>query len=173
VNSPSPAKQIKLLVSDVDGTLTDGCLGYDSQGSDSKVFNVLDGMGIVMLIRAGIRVGFLSAKESAVLKARARDLDLAFCLDGVSDKKAKLDELLPELGVSYDEMCYIGDDLNDIDCLGLSAFPVTVASARPEVKRISAYITRASGGRGAVRELAELLLRAQGLWSANLERYET
>ena len=168
----SPAQRVKLLVSDVDGTLTDGRLYYDSNGVDGKAFNVLDGMGIQMLARAGIQVGLLSAKKSAVLEARSGDLDLAFCMAGVSDKVSQLDELLPALGLSYDEIGYIGDDLNDLPCLERSAFPATVADARPEVKRVAAYITRARGGDGAVRELAEVLLRAQGLWTDSLARYE-
>lgn len=168
----SAARKVRLLVCDVDGTLTSGHLSYDSEGADGKAFNVIDGMGIQMLARSGIRVGLLSAKKSEVVRGRAKDLDLAFCLDGISDKLTKLDELLPTLGVTYDEIAYIGDDLNDLPCLGRSAFPATVANARPEVKRVAAYITRARGGDGAVRELAEVLLRAQGLWEDNVARYE-
>ena len=151
--------------------LTNGKISLDEQGVDSKQFNVLDGIGIGLLNSAGIQVGLLSGKKSEVVARRAEQLELAFYHHGVMDKRPKLDEVLQSLGLSYDESCYIGDDVIDLPCLVRVAFPVAVADARPEVKRVAAYITRARGGEGAVRETAEVLLRAQKCWGGIVERF--
>ena len=169
-NGRAPASLVKLVVLDVDGVLTDGSVELDSAGAESKRFQVFDGTGIRLLLHYGFEVGLLSARRSPVVAARAQELGLSFYHDGVLDKRPKLEKILEEYGYSPEQLCYVGDDIVDLPCLLLSGFPVAVANARPEVKRVATYITRQRSEEGAVREVAELLLRAQGHWDAVIER---
>jgi YrbI family 3-deoxy-D-manno-octulosonate 8-phosphate phosphatase len=170
---PAPARGVKVVVCDVDGVLTDGSIALDAGGGEAKSFSVIDGFIIHHLKRAGIQVGMLSGRKSAVVARRAEDLGLSFYRDGVIDKKPALLEAARSAGCSPAELCYIGDDLIDIPCLMMCGFPVAVADARPEVKSVAAYITRALGGQGAVRETAEVILKAQNRWEEILERYRS
>lgn len=169
--SRGTAGNVRLVVCDVDGVLTEGNVSLDARGDESKSFSVTDGIGIRLLVSQGIQVGFLSGRKSAAAARRAGELGVNFCRDGVGDKRQELAGILDSLGVRPGEMCYIGDDLIDLSCLLLSGFPVAVANAHPEVKRCAAYITRSVGGRGAVREVAEVILRAQNQWCTVLQRY--
>ncbi len=166
-----PAAAVRLVVLDVDDVLTDGGISLDPTGAETKRFNVVDGTGIHLLRFHGLEVGLLSGRPSPVVARRAAELDVSFHHDGVRDKRPKLEEILRERKIDAKELCYVGDDIIDIPCLRLSGFPVAVANARPEVKRFAAYITRATSDRGAVREVAEVLLRARGRWTDVLERY--
>lgn len=165
------AQDIKLVICDVDGVLTDGAVELDVEGVESKGFSVVDGTGIRLLLSVGLRVGLLSGRRSKVVARRAAELDVTFYHDGVIYKKPKMEEILRSLGLRHAETCYIGDDLIDLPCMRGCGFPVAVADAHPSVKRVAAYITRARGGDGAVRETAELLLRVQGRWEEVLERF--
>jgi 3-deoxy-D-manno-octulosonate 8-phosphate phosphatase (KDO 8-P phosphatase) len=166
------ATGVRIVVFDVDGVLTEGGIVLDAGGVESKRFHVADGTGIHLLRHFGFEVGVLSGRKSAVIAARARELGLSFYHDGVLDKWPKLLEILAERGYRPEELCYVGDDIIDLACLRSSGFPVTVADARPEVKRAAAYITRSPGGGAAAREVAELLLKAAGKWGDALERYQ-
>lgn len=169
-NGRAPASQVKLVVLDVDGVLTDGSVALDVAGAESKRFQVFDGTGIRLLLHYGFEVGLLSARQSPVVAARAQELGMSFYHDGVVDKRPKLEEILEASGYSREQLCYVGDDIIDLSCLLLSGFPVAVANARPEVKRVAAYVTRQRSDEGAVREVAELLLKAQGRWDSVLQR---
>jgi len=176
-----PPSEVQLIVCDVDGVLTDGVIALDERGEERKRFSVLDGMGITLLRRAGVEVAFLSGRASPVVDARARGLGVHLCWSGVEKKRAHLEAILARSGrkgseiedrkISLRETCFIGDDVNDLGCLGIVGFPVAVANARPEVRAVAEYTTTAPGGRGAVREIAELILKARGVWDSLLETY--
>jgi 3-deoxy-D-manno-octulosonate 8-phosphate phosphatase (KDO 8-P phosphatase) len=160
------AARVRLAVFDVDGVLTDGTLTYGPQGEALKTFSVHDGHGIVLLREAGVTCAILSARDSDIVRARMRDLRVPHVLQGERDKRSGFERLLGLTGVAADEVAYIGDDVNDLpvlDLVGLSACP---ADAAPEVRtRVHLVCTR-PGGRGAVRELCELILKARGSWPA-------
>ena len=151
-------EQIKLLALDVDGILTDGGLYYSESGEVSKKFNVKDGKGIQLLRRSGIEVAIISANDSPATKHRANKLGIANCFIGVEDKLTVLSNLCQRLNVSLAQVAYMGDDLNDLPVLNAVGFPLTVADAIPENKAVAKYVTKLSGGQGAVREVCNLLL---------------
>ena len=170
------AKRIRLLLMDVDGVLTDGLLYYvpDGRGAvvESKGFDSQDGMGMRWIQEfAGIRIGWISGRESPAVCERARNLQIAYLYQDCLAKLGPFREILQDSAVAEQNVCYIGDDLTDAPILLRVGLPVVVANARPEIKRCARYVTRAEGGRGAVREVVELLLRAQGKWNAVLEKY--
>jgi len=166
-----PAESVKLVICDVDGVLTDGRVAIDALGHESKQFSVTDGTGITYLQRSGIEVGFLSGRVSEAVTHRARELGVAIALNGVKEKRPALESILERTGRRPAELCYIGDDLIDIPCLRLAGYPVAVANSHDEVKRIAEYVTVARGGDGAVREVAEVILKAQDLWESIMRRY--
>ncbi len=150
---------IRLFAMDVDGTLTDGGLILHGAGGESKRFDVQDGLGIVRLQAAGVEVAFVSGRRSAVTLRRAEELGVRVCRQGVGDKLAVLRELAGERGLNAAEVAFAGDDLNDLECLRWAGWGVAVANAVPEAKEVADVVTRASGGAGAMREAAELLLK--------------
>lgn len=160
------ARRVALLVCDVDGVLTDGRLYFGARGELIKAFDVRDGHGIKLLRAAGIEVALLTARRSAIVATRARELGIARVLQGQTDKAAGLQQQLTATGLAPQRCAYIGDDWPDLPCLHLVAraggLAATVADACTEVKAAAHWITSAPGGRGAVRELAEFILRAQG-----------
>lgn len=166
------AKKIKLLLLDVDGVLTDGRIIYDSRGNDLKFFDVHDGLGVYLLKKSGIPSILISAKSSRTIRTRAKDMRVAEVFENVSPKSAVLDKILKKYKVSADEVCFAGDDLVDICLMKKIGFAVAVFNACPEVKRVANYITMKEGGRGAVRELAELILKTQGKWKQSVELYD-
>jgi 3-deoxy-D-manno-octulosonate 8-phosphate phosphatase (KDO 8-P phosphatase) len=157
------AARVRLLVLDVDGVLTDGRLYFDAWGETIKVFDVRDGHGIKMLIQHGVEVAWLSARSSEIVAARARELGVARVLQGKSDKAGALSALLADAGVESDESGYIGDDLPDLPAMRVAGFAATVADACEAVKAAAHWISPRDGGRGAVRALAEFILRAKGI----------
>lgn len=159
------AQKVSLLISDVDGILTDGMLYYGpGMKEHMKGFHVRDGLAVKMAQAAGIRVAFVSAKESSVLRRRADELKVDFCLDGVTDKLARAKEICDTLQVSWEETAAIGDDLVDIPILRQAGLSATVPEAPEEIRAIVDVITTHSGGKGAFRELVEFLARASGKW---------
>ncbi|MFA5311502.1 MAG: HAD-IIIA family hydrolase [Candidatus Omnitrophota bacterium] len=166
------ANKIKLLLLDVDGVLTDGRIIYDSRARDSKFFDVHDGLGVYLLSKVGIKTVLITAKNSATIKPRARDMRVAEVFGDVSPKSAILGKLLRKYNVSEKEVCFVGDDLVDLGLMKLVGFGVAVANACPEIKNAASYITVKHGGRGAVREIAELILKSQGKWDAIIKNYE-
>lgn len=166
------AKKIKFLLLDVDGVLTDGRIIYDSRGHDMKFFDVHDGLGVYCLNRAGIKTILITAKGSRAIKPRARDMAVEAVFENILPKSAVLEKVMKKYGVSGDEICFMGDDLVDLSIMKRVGFPVAVFNACSEIKRASSYITFREGGRGAVREVAELILKSQGVWQEILKIYD-
>src|SRR3989338_1134492 len=166
------ARKIKLLLLDVDGVLTDGRIVYDSEGHDMKFFDVHGGMGVYALKKAGIPTILITAKGSKSIAPRAKDMQTEAVFQDVSPKTAVLDKILKKYRVKPAEVCFVGDDLVDLCLMNKVALPIAVANACPEIKGRSSYITLKKGGRGAVREVAELLLKAQGKWKNIVGLYD-
>ncbi len=165
------AAQIRLIAFDIDGVMTDGGLTYTDDGHELKTFNVQDGLGIKLLQKAGIEVAIITGRKSGVVAARARDLGIEHVHQGVADKRATLAALLDRLGVQWPECAFMGDDLIDLPAMTRCGLAIAPANARPVVKEIAHTVTQAGGGRGAVREAAELILEAQGRLAAAFAPY--
>lgn len=166
------AGKVKLLLLDVDGVLTDGRIIYDSAGRDMKFFDVHDGMGVYLLKRAEIPTILITAKGSKAIRPRARDMRVAEVFQDVSPKSAVLDRILKKYKVSAEEVCFVGDDLVDLCLMKRVGFPIAVFNACIELKQVAAYITIREGGRGAVREVAELILKSRGQWHQIVGLYD-
>lgn len=162
---------ITLLMLDVDGVLTDGTIVYSDSGEEIKTFNVRDGHGLKLLMRAGIEVALLTARESKVVLHRARDLGIRDVYQKATDKLAAYGSILAEKKIQDKNVCYVGDDIIDIPVLRRVGFSAAVADAVPEVKGVVDYVTSQAGGKGAVREMCELLLKAQNKWERVTEKY--
>ena len=162
---------IQLLALDVDGVLTDGALVINGDGSESKSFNSLDGHGIRMWRRAGLKVAFLSGRQSEPTKHRAKQLEVDHVLENCFDKLPAIEELLKQLGLSSGQVAYIGDDLPDLPVIRYVGFGAAVANAVDEVKQYADYITTSRGGSGAVREVIEYILKKTGKWQELMKRY--
>jgi 3-deoxy-D-manno-octulosonate 8-phosphate phosphatase (KDO 8-P phosphatase) len=158
------AKPIRLILSDVDGVLTDGAIIIDNAGVESKAFHVRDGLGIKLWQRCGFHFGILTARNSQIVKLRAAELGIDIVRQGFSDKLPAAREIFAQLDVKPSEVCFIGDDLQDLPVLWEVGLPVTVCDAAEEVQQAATWITRTAGGRGAVRELIERILKAKGNW---------
>ena len=151
-------KRIRAIALDIDGVLTDGGLYYDEEGRTTKKFNSRDGMGIVLLQKAGYKFAFISGESSASAMHRARKLNIEDVYLGIEDKAAALTGFVAKYQLSLDEVAYVGDDLNDIPSLKMAGIAVAVADADDEVKAVANIVTTRKGGDGAVREFATLLL---------------
>jgi 3-deoxy-D-manno-octulosonate 8-phosphate phosphatase (KDO 8-P phosphatase) len=162
------ARSIKLILMDVDGTLTDGTLSVLPDGEEVKAYNVRDGMGILMAGKAGIDVGVITGKTSRSLDHRSSKLHLAEIHQGVADKGKVLAEILERRKLAAEEVAYIGDDLGDLAVIRAVGLAAAVEDAHPLVRRHSDYICRLPGGRGAVREFIEFIIRSQGKWKTVL-----
>lgn len=165
------AARVRLAIFDVDGVLTDGGLYYDDKGEALKRFNVHDGLGIVHLRRAGIATAIISARESAIVRKRAADLGIEHVYQGALKKHQAFEQLLNQTGVTCDECAFIGDDVIDLPVLTQVGFAIAVANARDDILPYVHWQTRSCGGQGAVRELADLLLHAQGQYEAIVKAY--
>jgi 3-deoxy-D-manno-octulosonate 8-phosphate phosphatase (KDO 8-P phosphatase) len=157
---------VRLAIFDVDGVMTDGTLFIGPAGEALKAFNILDGHGVKMLQAAGVDTAILSGRESEAVMRRADELGIRRVVQGARDKLAAFETLLAESGIAADACAFVGDDLPDLPVLRRCGFAVAVANAVDEVKTACHYVTTASGGRGAVREFCELVLRAQGQLAA-------
>lgn len=153
--------QVRLLALDVDGVLTDGGLYYSSDGKELRRFDVKDGMGLLLLMQAGVSVAIISAGRGPVTLHRARDLGIAHVFVEVKDKLATLSSLCQTLDITLAEVAFVGDDLNDLPVLQVVGLPLTVADALAANQTIAAYVTRRSGGHGAVREICDMIMAAQ------------
>jgi 3-deoxy-D-manno-octulosonate 8-phosphate phosphatase (KDO 8-P phosphatase) len=165
------AGRIKLLLMDCDGVLTDGRIWIFENGEEQKGFHTRDGLGIDLWHRAGLRSGIISGRTSTAVERRARALGMTYIWQGRSDKEQVFAETLAQAGMTTPEVAYIGDDLNDIPLMLQSGLGVAVADATPETREHAHYVTKLAGGYGAVRELIELILKAQGRWADLIRRY--
>jgi 3-deoxy-D-manno-octulosonate 8-phosphate phosphatase (KDO 8-P phosphatase) len=161
---------VELLVADVDGVLTGGGIVHGGGGLELKEFFVRDGSGLKAWHDCGKRTGLVTGRRSQAVEVRAAELGIAFVVQGAGDKRAALDELLARAGVAPAAACYVGDDLPDLGPLSACGLAVAVADACPEVRAAAHYVTLAPGGRGAVREAVELVLRCQGAWQSSVDR---
>ncbi len=164
-------KQIKLLAMDVDGVLTDGTVMISSDGSELKTFNLLDGHGIKMWRRAGLKAAMISGRESVVTKQRADDMEIDFVYQPCQQKLECFKKLLADSQLEPKNIAYIGDDVLDIPIVRRVGFGVAVANAVDELKSCAHYVTSRAGGDGAVREVVEYILKNTGQWSVLMERY--
>ncbi|QXE91529.1 KdsC family phosphatase [Geomonas subterranea] len=164
-------KKIKLLILDVDGVLTDGRIIFDSNGVESKFFNVKDGHGIKMLQRSGIEVGIISGRESQVVYNRAVELGIGQVYQKSLDKLVPYRQMLEATGLTDEQVAFMGDDVIDIPLLKRVGFAAAPADAVQEVLPFAQFVARNRGGWGAVRELCDLILKAQGTWESVTSRY--
>jgi 3-deoxy-D-manno-octulosonate 8-phosphate phosphatase (KDO 8-P phosphatase) len=164
--------KIKLFLCDVDGVLTDGSI-YIGGKQEVKRFNIQDGLGLVLLRRAGIKVGWVSSRPSPATTLRARELKITFLVQQ-KDRLGKaelIDRILRRQKLSWDGVCYVGDDIVDLGPLKKAGVGVAVANAVTEARATADFVTRAAGGGGAVREVVEMILKAQGKWDAIVDGY--
>jgi 3-deoxy-D-manno-octulosonate 8-phosphate phosphatase (KDO 8-P phosphatase) len=165
------AAPVRLAVFDVDGVLTDGGLLLGPGGQEFKIFHVHDGLGLVMLRRQGLDVAVISARESGVVAERMAALGITHVQQGRNDKREALVALMQDIGVEARQTAYVGDDLIDLPAMSVAGFAVAVADAHPLVRERAHWVTARPGGRGAAREVCELLLRAQGLFNTAIDEY--
>jgi 3-deoxy-D-manno-octulosonate 8-phosphate phosphatase (KDO 8-P phosphatase) len=173
--APAAAKRVKFVGLDVDGVLTDGGIYLgDSSGQrvELKRYEIQDGLGIVLMRRAGIKVGMITGRESESVRLRAEELQVdAVAQDSRARKLSALDKMLAQFGIDRADAAFVGDDLPDLGVLRVVGMPVAVANASKEVKEVAAVHLTREGGRGAVREFAEMLLAARGDWTSVVEQY--
>jgi 3-deoxy-D-manno-octulosonate 8-phosphate phosphatase (KDO 8-P phosphatase) len=162
---------IKLLVLDVDGVLTDGSIIVNADGSESKAFSTLDGHGIRMAKRAGLKVALLSGRSCLPVEHRAKQLNIDHCLQDCHDKLPALKDLLAKMGLQPDEVAFVGDDLPDLPVIRYVGFAAAVANADEKVKEKAHFVTDRKGGSGAVREVIDYILKETGLWPQVTQKY--
>ena len=172
------ASKIELLLMDVDGVMTDGTLLYlplvDGTVAETKMFHAADGAAIGIARRAGIKTGIISGRSSPAVARRAEELGMDFVYQGLGRKKLPaFEEILSKTRLPASRVCYIGDDIQDLPILSRAGFPIAVPNACSEVLTCAAYVTRARGGGGSIREVVELILKAQGKWQAALAEFLT
>lgn len=165
------AKDIKLLILDVDGVLTDGSIILDNEGNEYKSFHVRDGHGIRMLIRAGLLVALITGRHSKVVERRAHELGITEVYQKCFNKKVAYKALIRKYGLSDKEIAYVGDDIVDAPIMERVGLPVCVADSVEDLKKFSLLVTKNRGGRGAVREVADVILKAKGLWQGMFDEY--
>ena len=164
-------RNIRCLLLDVDGVLTDGKLHFTSDGKEFKSFDALDGHGIAMALRVGLTIGFISGRPSKATTQRAADLGVKIVLQKPSNKMDMVEEVKRQHGFANDEIAFVGDELVDLPPLRRVGLAVAVSNAVDEVKRAAHYVTRRRGGDGAVREVIEMILKARGLWKRATAKY--
>ncbi len=164
-------EHIEVLLLDVDGVLTDGSIIYNDNASETKVFNSKDGLGIRLLLDAGIQVGIISGRRSNALKHRCQNLGIVHVFEAVSNKADELNNILKQIKKTAEQAAFIGDDLPDLKLMKKVGFSVAVANAHEILREQADMVTSAKGGEGAVRETCEAILKAKGLWEKTLERF--
>jgi 3-deoxy-D-manno-octulosonate 8-phosphate phosphatase (KDO 8-P phosphatase) len=163
-------KNIKLILFDVDGVLTDGGIIYNEIGKEIKIFNVKDGLGIRLLMKAGIQVGIVTGRSSEALRHRCQNLGITLTYEGVRDKGGLLNEIIETTGFQSEEIAFMGDDLPDLSIMRKVGFSIAVADAHENVMEEADMVTHAKGGEGAVREVCEKILKSQGHWKNLMEQ---
>jgi len=165
------ASRIKLVIFDVDGVLTDGSLFLSDDGQEYKAFNSKDGFGMRLLQDAGIDIGIITGRESTLVKLRMEELGITQVMQGRREKGPALDELMEITGLSIEQIAYVGDDVVDLPIMCRVGLSIAVQDARPIVKKHAHWITESPGGRGAGRDVCELILEAQDKWDGIINKY--
>ena len=171
MNQATKCRAIALIISDVDGVLTDGGIIYDNQAIESKKFHTRDGLGIGLWQRAGGRFGILTGRSSHVVEMRAAELGVQIVRQGFEDKLPAVRDIAASLDLDAEQICYIGDDLPDLPVVRHVGFGVAVADACAELREAADYVTTLAGGHGAVRETIQFVLEAQGRWGDLVDSY--
>jgi len=170
-NIRTKLEKIRLLAMDVDGVLTDGTIVVNADGSESKSFSALDGHGLKLWKRVGLEVAWISGRTSEPTRRRAKQLEVVHVFEECHDKLPVIAKLIADLGLNAENVAYIGDDLPDLPVIRYVGFGAAVANAVAEVKHYADYLTKCSGGKGAVREVVEHILRNTGRWETLMNRY--
>jgi len=165
-------KHIRLLLLDVDGVMTDGSIIYDGSGLETKCFNVRDGHGIKMLQRHGIEVGIITGRTSIVVDIRAKELGISLVYQGALKKLESYTDVKEKTGLDDSQIAYMGDDVIDVPVLRRVGFAAVPLDGLPEVRAVAHYVSACGGGRGAVREVCDMILKGRGMWDEIAERYE-
>jgi 3-deoxy-D-manno-octulosonate 8-phosphate phosphatase (KDO 8-P phosphatase) len=168
---PQRCQAIEMILSDVDGVLTNGGIMYDNQGIEVKQFHIRDGMGIRLWQRAGYKFGLITGRSSHIVKMRAAELGVEIVRQTAEDKLPAMLEVLREVGLEPHQACYIGDDLPDLPAIKAVGLGVAVADAAMELRAAANYVTTLRGGEGAVRETIELILKSQRRWDDLIQKY--
>ncbi len=171
MNLDDRCQPIRLILSDVDGVLTDGRIIIDNQGVETKRFHVRDGMGIYLWRKAGRRFGLITLRSSQIVNLRVAELGIDIARQGVENKQTAMRQILAELRLAPDQVCYIGDDLPDLSAVRDAGLGVAVADACEELRKTAHYVTTQPGGKGAVRETIELILKSQHHWDRLIQTY--
>ena len=169
--APTPARNLRLMAFDVDGVMTDGTLYFTAHGDEMKAFNSLDGHGLKMLAGAGIRLAIITGRNSRAVELRAQNLGIDLLRQGVEDKRGAMQELLDALGLDFADAGYMGDDVVDLPLLCACGFSASVPGGHAAVRARVDYVSLAAAGHGAVREVCELILAAQGKLDAAMAAY--
>ena len=169
------ARRVQIILMDVDGVMTDGSIFWvpvaDGLITETKATHAQDGAGIAFARKSGIKTGVITKRRSVSLQRRAEELKMDYIYNGCHEKALALEEICQKSGIPPSQICYIGDDLHDLPVLIRVGFPVAVANARDELKKRAAYVTERSGGNGAVREVIEVILKAQDKWQVTVESF--
>jgi 3-deoxy-D-manno-octulosonate 8-phosphate phosphatase (KDO 8-P phosphatase) len=165
-------KDIDLLLMDVDGVLTDGSIIYHETGEETKVFNSKDGLGITLLLRAGIPVGLVTARKSPALRHRCKNLGITLLFEGSYNKVAALEQILEKTGIPPEKTAFIGDDLPDLPMFHRVGMGIAVSDAHEHVLQEADLVTSAKGGAGAVREVCDAILKSKGIWERSIRQFE-
>ena len=164
------AKDIKLVILDVDGVMTDGRIVIDDNGVETRNFDIKDGMGVVVMMMSGVEVAIITSKKSVAVRHRAEELKIKRFHEGIKKKTEPYEEMLKEMGITDAQVAYVGDDLVDLSMMKRVGLPIAVGDAVEDVKKHAAYVTKARGGYGAGREVAEMILKAQDKWDKILSK---
>jgi 3-deoxy-D-manno-octulosonate 8-phosphate phosphatase (KDO 8-P phosphatase) len=164
-------QQVQLILSDVDGVLTDGSITFDNQGIETKTFHVRDGLGIKLWQRSGHKFGIITARSSHIVKVRMTELGVEIIRQGSDSKLTVGTQLMDELGLKPEQVCFVGDDLSDLNLMSRVGLAVTVADGTAELKSAAHFTTKSEGGKGAIRELIETILKTQKRWDELLQTY--
>lgn len=166
-------KKIKIIILDVDGTMTDGKISYDNNGIETKSFNVKDGMAIAQAIKYGIKVAIITGRTSKIVEHRASELGILDIYQGVGNKISTLDKILEKHDYNYENVAYMGDDINDIPVMMRASYVGVTADAVLDIEEFAHFKSKGNGGYGAVREFIETILKANGIWSKIIEEYKS
>lgn len=172
MNLETRCEDIRLLLSDIDGVMTDGGVVFDNEGVETKVFNIRDGLGIRLWQKAGHDFGIVTGRTSGIVQRRAVELDIELVRQGVKDKLPIVHQIIESLSLEPNQVAYIGDDLPDLSTVKFVGLGIAVADACAELIEAADHITATNGGRGAVREAIEMILKHQGRWPEMIETFQ-